>query len=302
MASTAERVGVFASTPPSTAKRERSRAGRASPHSSTTSDIDGRRPVESATGSPGAGTGTKAGSNATGKLEEARAARASWAAVPPMLRTPNGSPASSASAGRFQRNRAACTVCGRRWPSASTVTSWLPPRTVVAIVRSIGATEGGTGSSGSARRAMAAFSCGRKWSSPLSSELGAPRNGCRSRASMRPCSTHTSRSEARSAKRLTWASARAAPLTPPAEVPETTSTRAVQPVRRNRSAYGLFPPAALTRRSSSRATPPIQTASETPPFMTTPKRISSAGTPDRSCSLRPCGPGCSPMAHSCRRG
>src|SRR6478735_3485745 len=306
MASTAALVGVFASAPPSTTNRDRLRAGKTSPQSSTTSPMSGRR-SEVCEGVPGTApssgdTGTNAGSNASGKLDEPRAASAIWAAVSRIFARPNGSSSSNTSTGRFQWNRALCTDWGSRWPSASTVTCWLPLSTVVIIVRSMGASLGGTTSVGTAREVSAAFSCGRKCSSPLSSELGAPRNGWRSSASIRPCSTHTSRSAAMSARRLTWDSASAAPLTPPAEVPETTSTRAVHPASRSISAYGSSPLAgALTSRSSSRATPPIQTARETPPLSTTPKRTSSGGTPVRSCSSNPGRALGSLMAHSSRR-
>ncbi len=306
IASTAARVGVLASTPPSTTKRDRLRAGKTSPQSSTTSLMSGRR-SDVCGGAPGTApscgeTGTNAGSKASGKLDEPRAASASWAAVSRILAAPNGSSAGSASTGRFQWKRAPCTDCGSRWPRASTVTSWLPCSTVVIIVRSIGASLAGTVSVGTARLVSAALSCGRKCSSPLSSELGAPRNGWRSSASMRPCSTHTSRSAAMSARRLTCARASAAPLTPPAEVPEMTSTRAVHPVSRSSAAYGSSCRAgALTSRSSSSATPPIHTARDTPPLRTTPKRTSSAGTPVRSCPSNPPRPGWTLMAHSSRR-
>ena len=130
------RVGVLASTPPSTANRERLLPG--SPQSRTTWCMSGRRASGRPTG-PSACTGTKLGSKATGKLEELRAASASSAAVATTRGPLNGSCVLEPLVGRFHRKWALWIACGSRCPSASTDTIWVGLSSVVIIVRSIGA-------------------------------------------------------------------------------------------------------------------------------------------------------------------
>lgn len=73
-------VGVLASTPPSTTKRERS--SPSAPAQLATSAMSGQSAARgSSSCAGGAPTGTKVGSKATGKLDDARAAKAICAAV-----------------------------------------------------------------------------------------------------------------------------------------------------------------------------------------------------------------------------
>ena len=213
--------------------------------------MSGRSRTSSGSGSDAGGswwsgepTGTKDGSNATGKLAEEREARASRWAVRLMLRSEKGSTSSVSPGRRRNWKRPACRLCGSCWPIESTETAWLPRSTVVVMVRSIGASAGVRQPfGGCASSSSAEFSFGRKYSSPFSNEVGWPWKGGRSRVSMRPWSIQRSRRSAGSASRLTWVRARAAPLIPPADVPVMTSTRAEHPVSRWSTSYAPCAPA-----------------------------------------------------------
>ena len=166
-------------------------------------------------------------------------------------------------------------MSGIRWPRTSTVTFCTPSRRVVARVRSTGRP---VGSNAELSAVMAMSSCSRKNSSPCSSEVGCPRKGLRSSASMSPCSTHSPRNRDSCAVLLTWPRASAAPLMPPAEVPAITSARAVLSTARSAAAYAPSgSDSAQDSRLSSWTTPPIHTARLTPPLSTTASRISSTG-------------------------
>ncbi len=231
-------------------------------------------------------TGTKLGSKANGKPAVHRAARAmAW-----LVRSTRSGVKSSVrpiSVEVEKRNRSPCRRWGNRCPSPSVVTDRAPPSRVVVIMRS---TSWWVGSKSAVSPLMARVRAGKKYSSPCSSDVGWPRNGGRSRLSSWPCSAQRSRSIPRSALALTCDRASNAPLTPPADVPETTSIEAQVRARSSTAAYrpsGRPEPlrSARTSASISRTVPPIQTARLTPPLRTRASRSSSGGTSTASLSI-----------------
>ena len=161
------------------------------------------------------------------------------------------------------------------------MTVWLPRNTVVVIVRSIGDSPRcgfqAPGPAGSLRLEGQAGSTRHR-----SGGGRAPLERlAQQRLDAAVVATQTSRSMLRSAPRLTWARASAAPLMPPAEVPVgRRPLRCTQPGRATghmdrgrRHARGLGQPVQLVDGAAH------PTARLTPPLRTTPNRISSSREP-----------------------